>query len=108
MEALLPVFVSAFQIRKNSGGQGKWCGGDGVIRRLMFNEKMTASIVSNRRIVPPYGLKGGSPGKVGVNYIVRADGNMEVLASQAEVTVNPGDMFVIETPGGGGYGRFFN
>ena len=65
---------------------------------------MTASILSNRRRVPPFGLAGGAPGATGVNRVVRADGRVEELGATAEAALNPGDIFGIETPGGGGYG----
>jgi 5-oxoprolinase (ATP-hydrolysing) len=105
LEWRFPVLVESFAIRRGSGGAGAHRGGDGVIRRLMFREAMTAGILSGHRRVPPYGLAGGAPGKVGRNYVVRADGTVEELAGTARVEMNPGDSFVIETPGGGGFGK---
>jgi len=104
IEARFPVLVESFSIRRGSGGAGRWRGGDGVIRKVRFLAPMTASILSNRRRVPPFGLDGGGPGAVGRNYILRADGTREDLPACAAVEVGPGDVFVIETPGGGGFG----
>ena len=104
LETRFPVLLEAFSIRRGSGGAGANHGGDGVVRRVRFLEPMTAAILSNRRRVPPFGAAGGSPGALGRNAIERADGRVEPLGSTAEVSVSPGDVFVIETPGGGGFG----
>jgi len=104
IEARFPVLVDSFSIRRGSGGAGRWRGGDGVIRKMRFLEPMTASILSNRRRVAPFGLEGGGPGAVGRNYVVRADGSRQDLPACAAVEVEAGDVFVIETPGGGGFG----
>lgn len=104
LEWRFPVLVEDFAIRPNSGGNGKHRGGDGVIRRIQFREAMTASILSGHRVIPPFGLAGGEPGAIGRNSVVRRDGTIETLASKAEVQMHPGDVFVIETPGGGGSG----
>jgi 5-oxoprolinase (ATP-hydrolysing) len=104
IEARFPVLVDSFSIRRGSGGGGCWRGGDGVVRKVRFLEPMTASILSNRRRVPPFGLDGGAPGAVGRNYVLRADGRREDLPACASIEVGPGDVFVIETPGGGGFG----
>ncbi|MCY7275577.1 MAG: hydantoinase B/oxoprolinase family protein, partial [Phormidesmis sp. CAN_BIN44] len=82
---------------------GLHSGGNGVIRRLRFREPMTAAILSGHRVVPPFGLQGGEPGLVGRNWVER-HGEIEPLGSKAEVTMHSGDIFVIETPGGGGFG----
>jgi 5-oxoprolinase (ATP-hydrolysing) len=103
LEWRFPVILESFAIRQHSGGQGKYHGGNGVIRRLRFLEKMTAGILANHRIIPPFGLCGGEAGIVGKNYVERNNGTVEKLASKAVVEMNPGDIFVIETPGGGGY-----
>jgi 5-oxoprolinase (ATP-hydrolysing) len=105
LEWRFPVLLEEFKIRAHSGGAGKHRGGNGVIRRLRFLEDMTASILSNHRQVAPFGLAGGKPGAVGHNWIDRADGRVEELASQAVVEMRSGDAIVIETPGGGGYGK---
>ncbi|HEC12558.1 MAG TPA: 5-oxoprolinase [Acidiferrobacteraceae bacterium] len=104
LEWRFPVLLEEFSIRKNSGGQGQHAGGNGTRRRLHFLEPMTAAILSNRRKVPPTGLKGGDPGQAGNNRIERADGSVEQLGYCAQTQMQAGDVFVIETPGGGGYG----
>ncbi|MBD2094902.1 hydantoinase B/oxoprolinase family protein [Trichocoleus sp. FACHB-591] len=104
LEWRFPVLLETFAIRPESGGGGKYRGGNGVIRRIRFREAMTAAILANRRRVPPFGLQGGQPGAIAHNWVERQDGAIELLNSKAEVAMNPGDVFVIETPGGGGYG----
>ena len=99
-----PVLVETFAIRRGSGGAGAHHGGDGVVRRFRFREPMTAAILSNRRRIAPFGLAGGRDGAVGRNWIERADGRVEPLPATATSAMQPGDAFVIETPGGGGYG----
>ena len=96
--------MESFAIRANSGGKGHFCGGNGVIRRVRFLERMTAGILSGRRVISPCGLHGGEAGKVGKNYVVRENGTVEALGSTAVVEMDSGDVFAIETPGGGGYG----
>lgn len=104
LEWRYPVLVDGFAIRRGSGGVGRWPGGDGVVRRLKFLEPMTAAILSNRRRVAPFGLAGGGDGQTGENRVERADGRVETLPGTARAQVAPGDVLVIETPGGGGYG----
>ena len=104
LEWRFPVLVEAFLIRSNSGGIGKHRGGNGAIRRIRFCEAMTAAILSGHRIVPLFGLAGGESGATGCNSVVRQDGTIESLPSKAEVAMGIGDVFVIETPGGGGFG----
>jgi 5-oxoprolinase (ATP-hydrolysing) len=104
LEWRFPVLLESFSIRPDSGGKGQHRGGNGVIRRLRFLEPMTAAILSSRRKISPFGLQGGEAGKVGKNYVERRDGKIEKLGSTAIAPMNPGDVFVIETPGGGGYG----
>ena len=104
LEWRFPVVLEQFGIRGNSGGKGKHCGGNGVIRRMRFLEPMTAAILSGHRVVAPFGLQGGEAGAVGKNYVERQDGTMEELGNTAVVEMDAGDMFVIETPGGGGFG----
>jgi 5-oxoprolinase (ATP-hydrolysing) len=98
------VLLESFAIRQGSGGQGQYSGGNGVIRRIKFREPMTAGILSNHRQVAPFSLQGGTPGKVGQNYVLRREGTIEHLDSKAIAQMQPDDTFVIETPGGGGYG----
>jgi 5-oxoprolinase (ATP-hydrolysing) len=105
LEWRYPVILESFSIRRGSGGGGRYRGGDGIIRRVRFLEPMTAAIVSGHRKVPPYGMAGGEPGKAGRNYVERADGTVEELGGTDMTEMNPGDVFVIETPGGGGYGE---
>ncbi|TVR58258.1 MAG: 5-oxoprolinase, partial [Candidatus Competibacteraceae bacterium] len=105
LEWRFPVRVEDFRIREGSGGAGRWRGGDGVIRRIRFLEPMTAAMLSGHRRVPPYGLNGGQPGRVGRNAVERRDGRIEELPGTAQVAMQPGDAFVIETPGGGGWGH---
>jgi 5-oxoprolinase (ATP-hydrolysing) len=105
VEWRFPVRIESFRIRAGSGGQGRFRGGDGVVRELRFLEPMTATILSSRREVPPYGLAGGQPGACGHNYVVRADGRIVELKGNDEIDMREGDVFVIETPGGGGFGR---
>jgi len=105
LEWRFPVLLESFSIRRGSGGAGAHRGGDGVIRRIRFREAMTASILSGHRKVPPYGAAGGLPGKTGRNWVERADGTVEELGGTDSTEVGPGDVIVIETPGGGGYGK---
>jgi len=105
LEFRYPVRLESFEIQPGSGGTGRWRGGNGGVRKLRFLEKMSVSILSNNREVPPFGMAGGQPGSVGRNYVVRGDGHIERLGHVGQVEVAPGDMFVVETPGGGGYGR---
>ncbi|MGD1953483.1 MAG: hydantoinase B/oxoprolinase family protein [Leptolyngbyaceae cyanobacterium] len=104
LEWRFPVLLESFTIRRHSGGQGQYSGGCGVVRQIMFRESMTAAILSSHRQIAPFGLQGGTPGKPGHNYIRHQDGTTEDLASKAIVQMQSGDTFVIETPGGGGYG----
>jgi 5-oxoprolinase (ATP-hydrolysing) len=104
LEWRFPVLLEAFTIRRGSGGRGRHRGGDGAIRRVRFLQAMTAAILAGHRRVPPYGLDGGAPGAVGRNWVERTDGTREVFGATHETFMNPGDVFVIETPGGGGFG----
>ena len=105
LESRFPVRLEEFSIYRGSGGAGRHRGGDGVVRKLRFLEPMTVTVLSSHRVVPPFGLAGGEPGRCGNNYVVRADGEFEQLRGNDEVRVNAGDLFVMETPGGGGYGK---
>ncbi|MGB8275861.1 MAG: hydantoinase B/oxoprolinase family protein [Alphaproteobacteria bacterium] len=104
LELRFPVLVEEFRIRAGSGGAGRWQGGDGVVRKIRFREPMTAAILSTRRTVAPFGLAGGADGLPGKNTLVRAGGEAVALPGTVELHVNAGDVIVIETPGGGGYG----
>jgi 5-oxoprolinase (ATP-hydrolysing) len=105
LETRFPVLLEAFSIRRGSGGSGAWPGGDGTTRRMRFLQSMRANILSNHRAVAPFGLAGGGDGAVGANRVERADGRVEALGAVASVDMTAGDVFVIETPGGGGYGE---
>ena len=105
LETRFPVLLEAFAIRPGSGGVGAHHGGNGAVRRIRFRQAMDAGILSNRRRVPPFGLSGGASGAPGRNSVERADGSIETLGATAAVKMAPGDVFVIETPGGGGFGR---
>jgi 5-oxoprolinase (ATP-hydrolysing) len=104
LEFRFPVLVESFAVRRGSGGAGRWHGGDGVVRRLRFGQEMTAGILSNNRAHAPFGLEGGDVGCAGINRVERRSGMTELLPACAETQVNPGDVLVVETPGGGGYG----
>jgi 5-oxoprolinase (ATP-hydrolysing) len=104
LEWRFPIVVEEFSVRSHSGGSGKYPGGSGTVRRLRFREPMTAAILASHRLVPPFGLAGGGAGAVGHNYVER-QGVREDLGGRAEVQMQTGDVFVIETPGGGGYGH---
>lgn len=103
LEFRYPVVLEEFSIRHGSGGVGKVNGGNGGTRRIRFLKPMTASILSNRRRISPFGAFGGENGKVGANYVERIDGTVEQLDSSASADMQAGDVFVIKTPGGGGY-----
>jgi 5-oxoprolinase (ATP-hydrolysing) len=105
VEWRFPVRLESFSMRKNSGGKGKFNGGDGVIRRMRFLESMTATILSSHRETAPYGLENGGDGSTGHNYVIRSDGTVVELAGNDQIDLYPDDIFVIETPGGGGFGR---
>ncbi len=104
LEWRLPVLLESFAIRRGSGGAGRWRGGDGAVRRLRFLEPATVSTLSGHRRVPPYGMAGGQPGALGHNRIERADGSVVELAGADSAEVGVGDVLVVKTPGGGGYG----
>ncbi len=104
LEWRFPVRVESFEIRRGSGGAGRWRGGDGGRRRLRFLTPMTVSLLSSHRRVPPYGMAGGAPGQLGHQWVERADGRVTELTGCDGAQLGPGDVFVLETPGGGGYG----
>ncbi|MBX2805387.1 MAG: hydantoinase B/oxoprolinase family protein, partial [Hyphomicrobiales bacterium] len=104
LETRFPVRVEEFSIRKGSGGQGAFKGGDGATRKLCFLEDMTATVLSSHRRVQPHGTAGGMPGSVGQNLVIRTDGGIVELEGNDEIAMTPGDVFVMHTPGGGGFG----
>jgi 5-oxoprolinase (ATP-hydrolysing) len=104
LEFRFPVRLESYAVRAGSGGAGRFRGGDGGVRRLRFLQAMTASILSNGRAAGAFGMAGGAAGQPGANRIERADGRIETLAHIASAEMQSGDVFVIETPGGGGFG----
>ncbi|MDR6428318.1 5-oxoprolinase (ATP-hydrolyzing) [Variovorax paradoxus] len=105
LEFRYPVRLDSYRLRTGSGGAGRWRGGDGGVRRVRFLAPMTASILSNGRLYGAFGGAGGEAGAVGINRVERADGTVETLDHIGQVQMAPGDVFVIETPGGGGWGE---
>jgi 5-oxoprolinase (ATP-hydrolysing) len=105
LEVRFPVLLERFEIRRGSGGGGQRRGGDGLVRQFRFLQPMQAAILSNSRRQAPFGLQGGDAAELGENRVERVDARIEVLESCDEVALNPGDRFIIETPGGGGFGR---
>lgn len=106
LETRFPVRLDEFSIRKGSGGGGEFQGGDGIIRRLRFLEPTTVTVLSSHRKVSPHGAKGGSSGQIGENSILRANGEKEVLDGNDEAEMMFNDVFVLKSPGGGGFGFF--
>lgn len=104
LETRFPVVLEDFSIMRGSGGTGRWHGGDGTRRRLRFLETMECAILSGRRVVAPFGLEGGAPGRTGRNLVHRRDGTLETLPGCAQTVLEPGDAVTIETPTPGGYG----
>jgi 5-oxoprolinase (ATP-hydrolysing) len=104
LEWRFPVLLESFEIRRGSGGAGRHRGGHGAVRRVRFLEPMTAAILSNHRRVPPHGMAGGKAGLPGHNYVLRSDGSRVELGPTDRIEMGAGDVFVVETPGGGGYG----
>ncbi|GAB4554986.1 MAG: hydantoinase B/oxoprolinase family protein [Rhizobacter sp.] len=104
LEFRFPVRLDSYEIRAGSGGAGRWSGGNGGLRRVRFLEPMTASILSNGREHGAFGMAGGQAGEVGRNWVERADGRVEALPHIGSTEMAVGDVFVVSTPGGGGYG----
>ncbi len=104
LEWRFPVRIEEFTIRQGSGGEGRHRGGNGITRKLRFLEPMTTTVLTSHRVVPPRGMEGGAPGALGRNAIIRQDGTREELGGNDMAEVAEGDVFVMETPGGGGYG----
>lgn len=104
LESRFPVVLESFSIRPDSGGKGKWSGGNGIERRIRFLEPMTASILANHHRVPPFGLKGGEPGQTGKAWVEK-DGRIIAMQATDSSQMEAGDVFVIQTPGGGGFER---
>ena len=107
LEWRFPVLLDSYEIRSGSGGEGKYKGGNGGVRRVKFLEPMTASILSNGRVHPAFGMAGGASGAVGINRVVRNDGSVEELGHIGQAEMQVGDVFEIHTPGGGGFGLLY-
>jgi len=105
LEWRFPVRLEEFSIRRGSGGAGRHRGGDGTRRRLTFLEAMSATTLTSHRIIPPHGLEGGEPGACGLNAVIRADGTREKVEGNAHIDLEVGDTVLMETPGGGGFGK---
>jgi 5-oxoprolinase (ATP-hydrolysing) len=105
LEWRFPVQLESFSIRKNSGGKGLNMGGDGVDRRMRFLEPMTVNIIAGHRKIPPYGLSGGESGALGENYVIHSDESVTRLGTKGQVEVGENDLFILKTPGGGGFGK---
>ncbi len=105
LEWRYPVVLESFTLRPDSGGDGANRGGDGVIRRMRFEEAMELNTISGHRVVPPYGMAGGSPGAIGRNLVIRTDGSVDELGGADRADIGVGDVFEVNTPGGGGYGQ---
>jgi N-methylhydantoinase B len=103
-ESVYPARIVRYALRRGSGGEGKWRGGDGIVREIEFLTRAQVTMLSDRRKIPPYGLSGGSPGSPGRNVIIRANGRREECPSKFTATLEAGDILSIETPGGGGWG----
>jgi 5-oxoprolinase (ATP-hydrolysing) len=108
LEQRFPVRVCLHKVRKASGGQGQWHGGNGAIRRLLFEKPMTVTLLTNGRLYPAFGLHGGESGQCGQNWLLKANGEKRQLPSSIEVQVEKGDQIEIQTPGGGGFGSKLN
>ncbi len=104
LEWRFPVRLESYAIRRGSGGAGRHRGGDGGERRVRFLEAMTAVMLANHRRVAPFGVDGGAPGALGENWVERTDGSRETFGATFKVEMQPGDVFVMRTPGGGGFG----
>ena len=105
LEHAYPIRVVRYSLRPHSGGNGKWRGGDGVIREVRFLTRAQITVLSDRRKFAPYGLHGGDSGQQGSNILIRNDGRNEPLPSKFTTWVEAGDVFSIQTPGGGGWGK---
>jgi 5-oxoprolinase (ATP-hydrolysing) len=105
LETRYPVILEEFSIRQGSGGDGAHKGGCGVLRQILFREKMSAAILSTRRETEPFGLDGGTAGLPGANMVIRDNGETIALKGRDEILVEPGDQILIATPGGGGFGK---
>jgi 5-oxoprolinase (ATP-hydrolysing) len=104
LETRFPVLLERFEIRRGSGGAGRFRGGDGATRVLRFDIPMEINLITGHREIPPFGLAGGEPGACGINELRRADGSVQRLAGRDRVFLEAGDAIIMHTPGGGGFG----
>jgi len=105
LEWRFPVKLESFSIRQSSGGKGLHPGGNGVDRRLRFLEPMTVNVIAGHRKIPPYGLSGGGSGALGENYVIHSDESVTHLETKGQIEVGKNDLFILKTPGGGGFGK---
>ena len=105
LERRYPVYLKRFSLASGSGGRGKYRGGHGVIRETLFRKPLTLSVLTDRRVLRPYGLRGGEAGSRGLNLLRRRDGRLINLGGKCSVEVDTGDVFILQTPGGGGWGK---
>ena len=105
LERRYPVILQSFSLAEGTGGAGQFRGGDGVLRRTLFRKPLTLSVLTDRRVLQPYGLFGGDGGSRGLNLLQRSDGRIVNLGGKCSVEVDTGDVFVLQTPGGGGWGK---
>ncbi|KAG6451502.1 hypothetical protein O3G_MSEX007183 [Manduca sexta] len=104
VERRYPMLVTKFSLRDGSGGRGRWLGGNGVVRELVFRRTVQLSVLTERRAFQPYGMNGGEPGERGLNLLLRTDGRLINLGGKASVEAYPGDKYIMNSPSGGGYG----
>lgn len=105
LETRYPIILSKFQLRTDeSGGKGKFNGGDGVERELLFRKSLTLSVLTERRVLRPYGMHGGGSGKCGENLLKKSNGQIIYVGAKTAIDIETGDTFALKTPGGGGYG----
>ncbi|KAL0812063.1 hypothetical protein ABMA28_009453, partial [Loxostege sticticalis] len=105
VERRYPMLVASFSLRAGSGGRGRWNGGDGVTRELVFRRTVQLSVLTERRAFQPYGMNGGEPGERGLNLLQRTDGRLINLGGKSSIVANPGDKYIMNSPSGGGYGK---
>jgi len=104
LERRFPIRVERFAVRKGSGGEGRWQGGDGIERRLRFLEPVTVTTLTSHRKTTPKGQAGGGDGASGVETVIKADGEHVAYAENVQCQLEAGDAFEMLTPGGGGWG----
>lgn len=106
LESRYPIILNKFCLRNGSGGKGEYNGGEGVERELLFRKPLTLSVLTERRVLHPYGMHGGESGKCGENLLRKSNGHTIYLSGKTAIDIETGDTFALKTPGGGGYGVF--